>query len=205
MNFKTLLKITAGEPVFSSSILLTGDVPVSSIRKQLSRWVSKGMLMQLKRGVYAVSIPYAEKEPHPFLIANMIKKASYISMQSALQFYGLIPEYVPVVTSVTTGRPRIIDSKAGRYQYRHLKRNLFWGYQDIEIVKGTGVFIALPEKALLDLIYLVPGADSVEYIEELRLQNTDKINLNILNEFAEKFGTPKLKRAAENIKRIIKN
>ena len=203
MKFEELLKLLNGEVIFPSSILLTGNVSKNIIRKQLTRWVSSSKLIQLRRGFYAIAQPYRDEQPHPFLVANMIKKASYVSLQSALEYYGIIPEYVPVITSVTTGRTEEIITKAGRFQFKHIKKDLFWGYQEVEVVVGTKIFIALPEKSLLDLIYLTPKSDSLEYLEEMRLQNTQLLNKKILTGFARKFKTPKLDRAAKIILNLI--
>ena len=203
MKFEELLKLLNGEVIFPSSILLAGNVSKNVIRKQLTRWVSSGKLIQLRRGFYAIAQPYRDEQPHPFLVANMIKKASYVSLQSALEYYGIIPEYVPVITSVTTGRTEEIITKAGRFQFKHIKKDLFWGYQEVEVVVGTKIFIALPEKSLLDLIYLTPKSDSLEYLEEMRLQNTQLLNKKILTGFARKFKTPKLDRAAKIILNLI--
>ncbi len=203
MKFEQLLELLDGETIFPSTLLLAGSVSTSTFYKQITRWVSSGKLIQLRRGIYAVSQPYREKQPHPFLIANKLKKASYISLQSALEYYGIIPEYVPVITSITTGRAEKITSKLGRFQFRHLKKELFWGYKELEISRDTRVFIALPEKSLLDLVYLTPQADNMEYLEELRLQNTDKINKDTLMDYAKKYKTPKLERAARGIIDLI--
>ena len=203
MKFEQLLKLLDGETIFQSSLLLAGGVSASTVYKQITRWVSSGKLIQLRRGIYVIARPYREKQPHPFLIANKLKKASYISLQSALEYYGIIPEYVPVITSITTGRAEKITSKIGRFQFRHLKKELFWGYQELEISRDTRVFIALPEKSLLDLVYLTPQADNMEYLEELRLQNIDKINKDTLMDYAKKYRTPKLERAAWGIIDLI--
>ncbi len=203
MKFEQLLELLDGETIFPSSLLLAGSVSTGTVYKQITRWVSSGKLIQLRRGIYAIARPYREKQPHPFLIANKLKKASYISLQSALEYYGIIPEYVPVITSITTGRTEKITSKLGRFQFRHLKKELFWGYQELEISRDTRVFIALPEKSLLDLVYLIPQADSMEYLEELRLQNTNKINEDTLMDYTKKYGTPKLERAARGIIDLI--
>ena len=203
MKFEELLKLLNGEVIFPSSILLSGNVSKNVIRKQLTRWVSSGKLIQLRRGFYAIAQPYRDEQPHPFLVANMIKRASYVSLQSALEYYGIIPEYVPVITSVTTGRTEEIITKTGRFQFKHIKRDLFWGYREIEVSVGVKIFISLPEKSLLDLIYLTPGSDRLEYLEELRLQNTQLLNKKILTDFAQKFKTPKLDRAAKIIINLI--
>jgi len=204
MKFEELLKILKGEAIFSSSILLAGNVSVNDIRKQLTRWVSGGKLIQLRRGIYAVAFPYKDMQPHPFIIANKIKKASYVSLQSALEYYGMIPEYVPVITSVTTGRAEEITTKIGRFQFRHIKKDLFWGYKETEITSDTKVFIACPEKSLLDLLYLTPQSDNIDYIDELRLQNMGKINPEVLKDFAQRFGTSKINRAAKMIIDLMK-
>ncbi len=205
MKFEELLKVINGEQLFKSSLLLAGDITAASVHSQLSRWVLKNKLFQLRRGLYAVAGPYRETEPHPFLIANMLKKASYISLESALEYYGIIPEYVPVITSVTTGRPEEINTRLGKFKFRHLKKELFWGYIEMEIIKGTRVFIASTEKALLDLMYITPQSDNMEFIKELRLQNTEKINTDILKKYTDGFGTPKIHRAVHLIIKIIQS
>jgi predicted transcriptional regulator of viral defense system len=205
MKFKELLKLIKEETIFSSSLLMAGNESVFQIRMQLSRWVAEDKIIQIKRGLYAIASPYTNQEPHPFLIANMIKKASYISLQSALEYYGIIPEYVPKITSVTTGRPGVVNSKLGIFIFKHLKKDLFWGYQEQEVIRGTKVFIARPEKALLDLIYLTPNSDNDAYIEELRLQRWEKINIELLLHYAKDFKKPKMERAANLLKKITMN
>jgi len=196
MKFKELLELLGEEPIFKSSLLMTGNRSAFPVRLQLSRWASEGKILQLKRGLYVVKKPYRNKEPHSFLIANMMKKASYISLQSALEHYDIIPEYVPKITSVTTGRPEEVKTGLGNFIFRHLKKELFWGYKEQEITKGTSVFLATPEKALLDLIYLTPDSDNLDYIEELRLQNHERLDTALLMHYSKRFKKPKIERAA---------
>lgn len=203
MKFEKLLQLLNGENIFSSSILLAGDVPVHTIRRQLTRWVANGKLIQVRRGLYAVAQPYRDTHPHPFLVANMMRRASYVSLQSALEHYGMIPEYVPVITSVTTRRTGEITNKLGVFKFNHIKKELFWGYKEVEVMDRRKIFIASPEKGLLDLIYLTPQSDSMEYLQELRIQNTGKINTEILRDFAKKFKTPKINSAAEKIIKLL--
>jgi predicted transcriptional regulator of viral defense system len=91
--------------------------------------------------------------------------SSYVSLQSALAHYGLIPEGVPVVTSVSTARPTCWDTPLGSYEFRHVKTDWLRGYQLAELGGGQSAFIAAPEKALLDLIYLQPGGDTLAYLQ----------------------------------------
>jgi len=68
---------------------------------------------------------------------------------------------------------------------------------------GQQAYVAVPEKALLDLIYLTAGGETKEYLEELRLQNLEKLNRDTLEEYAAKSESPKLQRAVRNIEEIM--
>lgn len=196
MEFKHLLAVVGDEPVFATELLLAGAVDADDVRRQLSRWVSAGRLNQLRRGLYALAPPFQRVRPHPFLVANRLVRGSYVSQQAALAHYGLIPEAAPVVTSVTTGRPGRWQTSLGVYEYRHVKTGLFFGYRLAEISPGQRAFIAVPEKALLDLIYLHTGGDDPAYLAELRLQSLERLDLDVLRGLAKQAASPKLQRAA---------
>jgi len=202
MEFDMLLELVGDDPIFESSLLLAGNVDPKLIRLQLTRWVKSGRIYQVRRGIYAIAPPYQKKQPHPFLVANCLQRASYVSLQSALAYYGLIPETVNITTSVSTGRPERLETPLGIFEFRHLKTNLLFGYQMIDL-GGQNALVATPEKALLDLIYLQPGGGMLSYLNELRLQNTGHLDLELLKRQAEKFGTPKLRKAIDGITRVI--
>lgn len=204
MKFEDLIKKVAHLPSFKVGFLAAGSSP-EKIRLQISRWVNDGKVIRLHKGLYTLSEPYRKTDFQPFCIANSLKKASYVSLQSALSWHGLIPEYVPSVTCVTTDRPQTIETPIARFEFRHISDKYFWGYQEILLKSEQTSFIASPEKALLDILYLTPGSDNMEFLEELRLQNFDKIDISVLNEFAERFQTPKIKRAAGMIEEILKS
>jgi predicted transcriptional regulator of viral defense system len=144
--------------------------------------------------------------PHPFVIANYLKVGSYVSLQSALSHYGMIPEYVPVTTSVTTGRPETLETEVGWFQFRHIASRLFSRFETVEPAPRQQAFVATPEKALLDLLYLTPQSDDMNYLRELRLTAPDTVDsaefLRRVHEAAGEMNTPKLKRAAERLGRI---
>ena len=202
MKFGELLAIARDNPVFPSSLLLAGRGSASSVRRQLDRWVKSGRLIQLRRGVYSVAPPYQADAPHPFLLANHLRKSSYVSLQSALSHYGMIPEFVPVTTSVTIGRPEELQTPLGRFVFRHVKKKAFFGYTRTEISRGQFVFLASPEKALLDLLYLTQRSDSPEYLKELRFEPTDRFYWRALRGHACRFENRKLKRAVELLSRM---
>jgi predicted transcriptional regulator of viral defense system len=199
MEFRRLVEIVEDEPVFETALLLSGRVDPKDIRRQLSRWTRTGQIYQLRRRLYALAPPFQKVKPHPFVIANRMVPGSYVSLQSALAQYGLIPEYVPVVTSVTTGRPGRWTTPLGAFEFRHIKLEWLKGYQLAQFSTGQQAFIATPEKALLDLIHLQAGGDSPKYLRELRLQNLDSLDLDELRRQAESAGSPKLRRAAKEV------
>jgi len=196
MKWPSLLTLVADEAVFPSALLLSGDVSARQVRLQLSRWVKAGRLFQLRRGLYALAPTWRKVEPHPFLIANRIQRGSYVSLQSALAFHGLIPEHVPLVTSVGPGRPETVRNPLGSFQFNHLAGGLLFGYSQVEVAPRQLAFVASPEKALLDLVHLTPGADCADYLRELRLQNPAAIKVSALDELAWRSGKPKLVRTA---------
>lgn len=197
MKFSTLLEIVGREPVFETGLLLAGDVDPDNVRRQLSRWTAAGRIFQLRRGLYALAPPFQKVKPHPFLVANRLVRGSYVSLQSALAYYGLIPEAVPVTTSVTTLRPGSWETPLGVYEYRHVKTELFFGYQRTNLGEDQHAFVATPEKALLDLVHLQPGGDAPEYLQQLRLQNLERLDLDRLRSQAARAGSPKLSRAVD--------
>jgi len=199
MNIKRLAELVQDEPVFTSSLLKVAGIKTSQIELQLVRWVKAGYLLKLRRGVYVLGKPYRKIEPHPFLIANQLQRGSYVSFQSVLSYYDLIPEHVPVVTSATTGRPEMVKTPMGSFIFRHLKAGLFSGFRQVKIADRQQAVIASVEKALVDLLYATAGSDSDGYIEELRLQNTENLSADELRRYAEVSGSWKVKRAVEKI------
>lgn len=201
MKFRELVEIVSDEPVFETGFLLAGPVDVDNIRQQLSRWTRAGYVLQLRRGLYTLAQPWQKIRPHPFLVANRLSPGSYVSGLSALAFSHVIPEYVPEVTSFGGGRPRTYQTSLGRFSFRYVKTNLRYGYRQTEMGLNQSAFVAEPEKALLDLIYLVPGADEIAYLGELRL-DFQNLKMDRLVSLGESSGVEKLKRASERLARM---
>jgi predicted transcriptional regulator of viral defense system len=186
--------------LFETGLILAGDVDPNDVRRQLSRWVQSGRIRQLRRGLYMLAPPYQNVVPHPFLIANALVPGSYVSAQSALAFYGFIPEYAPRTMSITTLRTSTWD---GGFQFQHLAPHLFFGYQLVDLSGGQQAFVAMPEKAVLDLAHLTPHSDSPAYLAELRLQNLDRLDLARLHEFGQRSRKPKWQRVAAQIEKLV--
>ena len=195
MKFVDLLSTVADEPIFSTGLLLSGNVDPGDVRRQLSRWTRDGRLCRLRRGLYTLAPPYVKVRPHPFSIANELAQPSYVSLQSALAFWGLIPEAVLTTTSITTGRPGEFSTPLGDHVYRHVQKTWFHGYRRVDIGHGQFGWLASPEKALLDLFYLEKASDSPNFLGELRLELDDGIDLVCLRNLADVCGQPKVRRA----------
>ena len=204
MNFEVLLAIVGDEPVFETGFLLAGDVDPADVRRQLSRWVRSGRIQQLRRGLYALAPPYQRVIPHPFLVANLLMRGSYVSLQSALAWHGLIPEHVPVTTSVTTGRPQRRECSLGCFDYHHVRPTLLGGYRLEALGGGQEALVATPAKALADLVRLVPGADSLSYLSELRLQGLDRIDTAEIEEHPTLGRRPKIRRAFRRLAELAR-
>lgn len=202
MKFDDLLAKVSGLPAFTVRFLAAGE-NLAQVRLQINRWVRDGKIIKIHKGLYTPASPYQKVPAETFCVANALKQASYISLHSALSWYGMIPEYVPCVTSITAGRPQCIDTPLGRFEFRHITKKYFWGYRQVELQHGLKAFVAYPEKALLDLVYLTGGGDEMDFIEGLRIGNFERMDRTRLRQFAEKFNGPKMRRAAENIETLL--
>jgi len=196
MKFEALLELVGSRPAFESAYLLAGSVDAGYLRRQLSGWVSEGRLIRLRRGLYVLAAPYRGVEPHPFLLANMIRRGSYVSLQSVLEQAGLILEQVPTVTSVWAGRPGEVQTPLGRFLYRHVNPALLYAYYPQDLGERQDALVAEPEKALLDLVHLTGGGDCPAFLKELRLEDIRSLSEQRLREYADRSGSPKLQRAA---------
>jgi hypothetical protein len=203
MDFASLLLFIADEPVFETGLLLSGNVNPFDVRKQLSRWAASGKILQLRRGLYSLAPPYQKSIPHPFLIANRLVAGSYVSLQSALAHYGMIPELVPATTSVTAAHPATHSTPYGQYEFHHIQASWLHSYRRIELGNDQWAFMASPEKALLDLIYLQPGGDEDGYLHSLRLQSLEQLDMVALQRLAFITDKPKLLRAVKTIQHLV--
>ena len=203
MHFQNVVKQLKNVPLFESGLLYAGADKPQQVQRQLADWTRSGKVIQLRRGLYTLAAPYRSKPPHSYLIANQLVQGSYVSLQMALSQYDLIPEHVAVVTSVTTGRPGKWQNPYGRFSYQHIQPAFFFGFYYRQVTATQWAYMATPEKALLDLIYLTPKAESAGYIQALRLQNLDQLNLQRLTTYVDRSNNAKLKRALPHILQVV--
>jgi predicted transcriptional regulator of viral defense system len=158
-------------------------------RNNLSRWIKKGLLIRLRQGWFTFS-EYKGKPDFAFYFANRIYRPSYISLHTALAFYGLIPEAVTQVTSVTPLKTAFFINHMGDYSYKTIKKELMFGYILKPLAKNMTLQMAEPEKAILDLLYLYPEYNTEKELEELRLDEDylhADLNRVLLMEYTNRF------------------
>jgi predicted transcriptional regulator of viral defense system len=158
-------------------------------RNNLTRWTKKGYLIRLRQGYFAFS-EYKKKQDYLLYFANRIYRPSYISLHTALSFYGMIPEAVVQITSITSLKTASFANDAGEYSYKNIKENLMFGYELKPMENNRVIQFATPEKALLDLLYLYPFYDNEQELTELRLDEDylhDDLNKDLLMDYRAKF------------------
>ena len=158
-------------------------------RNNLTRWIKKGYLIRLRQGYFTFT-EYKKKPDYPLYFANRIYQPSYISLHTALAFYGMIPEAVVQIVSVTSLKTASFSNGIGEYSYHSVKENLMFGYELKPMADNHTIQFATPEKALLDLLYLYPFYDSEQELEELRLDEDylhDDLNKDLLMDYCDMF------------------
>ena len=158
-------------------------------RNNLTRWVKKNYLIRLRQGYFAFP-EYKSKPDYPLFFANQIYRPSYISLYTALSFYGIIPETVVRITSVTSLKTASFVNDFGEYSYNNIKENLMFGYELKPMGDNRTIRFATPEKALLDLLYLYPFYDNEQELEELRLDESylhNDLNRERLKDYCTRF------------------
>ncbi|HNS16785.1 MAG TPA: hypothetical protein PKH94_01890 [Bacteroidales bacterium] len=173
-------------------------------RNNLVHWVKQGYIIRLRQGYYAFP-EYRESTEFALYFANLIYKPSYISLHFALSFYGIIPETVPGITSVTTLKTITFSNDFGEYSYKTIKPDMMFGYDLREIEGGRRIMFATPEKALIDLLYLYSFYNSERDLEELRLDESymeDDLHRERLAEFSDRIGSKALSNRVDMLRKV---
>lgn len=164
------------------------------VRNKISSLEDEGKIIRLKRGLYVASPEFSDKLLSLNLIANHLYGPSYVSCQSALAYYGLIPERVYGVTSMTMKHSRKFTNSLGTFDYIRCEQNIFAIGLDMQRESDVSFVIATPEKALCDLIATTPGLN-LRYTNEILTWLEDdirfdmdefyKLNVSVLEEYAK--------------------
>jgi predicted transcriptional regulator of viral defense system len=192
MNFLQFKEKVKELPYFETKELrlVLGDDFSNTTLVNLKNWIKKGHLIMLRRGLYVLSEMKNSADAMTF--AAKIYPPSYVSLETALSFYGIIPEAVFTTTSVTTRKTKEFKTSLGNFSYQKIKREAFGGF---ETVKRNSISfnLALPEKALTDFLYLnrhiLDG--SQEQFAGYRFNEDFNYGKKRLREFAENYKNKK--------------
>ena len=209
MRFEEIIKNYRSRPFFElREVVAISDDQPKSLKNQLSGWVRSGKLVRLRRGQYLLAEPYRMRTPSVYYVSNYLLRPSYVSLHTALQFHGMIPEAVTVVEAVTPKHGRSWENELGVFDYRSIKQERFWGYQAYSGSRQASsqqqFLMARPEKALLDLFYYQPGEWTTERLGEMRFQNWDRVDVEKLQEDARRFDSPKVSTACQRLIEVMK-
>lgn len=148
------------------------QISYENAKKNIIRYVNSGFFIKAKKGLYFIK----SNPPCDFELANRLYQPSYISFDTALSYYGIIPETVYEITSVTSKNSRNFKVKDLRFSYKKIKRDCFGGYSP-EKINNSVVLIAEPEKAFADYLYFIAlGKRKLSY-ERIFLKKLNRVKL----------------------------
>jgi predicted transcriptional regulator of viral defense system len=161
-------------------------------RRRLSEWQKKGYIKKIIKGYYLFS-DVDMNEDTLSAIANKIYKPSYISFETAMSHYRLIPESIYMMTSASTRRTYVFETPVARFSYRTIKPSLFFGYS----ILPDGIKMAFMEKAILDYFYINPAVQSDDDFASLRINREEilsRVNKKRLADYMQRFSQKRLSK-----------
>lgn len=165
---------------------LLGGSPDSRYGR-IKRLLAQGKLHHIRRGLYLKPGP---AKPHPYALAQFIYGPSYVSLESALSYHGLIPEAVRTTTSVCSKRSKVFDTPVGLFSFEHVPQLNFFTQVSVVREQGSQFLMAKPWKAMCDYVYvykkdwtdMAPLFESLR-IEEYALPKPSTEELQLLDEY----------------------
>jgi len=196
MKYKDFKNKIRNFPLFSSSQISSITDNEQVLRNQLTQWKKQRLLFCVKRGLYILNEGDRKINPSRLFIANQLLCPSYISTEYALSFYGLIPEKVEDITSVTTKKTALFENTFGVFRYQHINISAFIGFREVRDEASLPFFIAEPEKAIVDFFYFhllnFQRDDKDIFSLSYRFQSVSDLNKKRLKDFAKTFKNRKL-------------
>ncbi|HAT74101.1 MAG TPA: hypothetical protein DCS08_03780 [Candidatus Moranbacteria bacterium] len=188
--------------VFSVNDILKVDLDFH--KQRLSEWQKKGYIKKISKGYYIFS-DIGINESVLFIIANKIFEPSYISLEMALSYHGLIPESVYGITSVTSKKTHKLASALGQFNFHHIKSEFMFGYQ-LVIYQNHNFKIAEIEKAILDYFYVNSKVKTIGEFEELRINKDifqEKVDMKKFKEYLFQLNNKALEKRINNFVKYL--
>jgi hypothetical protein len=173
MDFRTAIKEYAEAPISRHLILeLLSDYQRPN--DKISELVKSKELIWIRRGLYVVGSKLDLPSPEPFLIANHLRGPSYVSLESALSYWNMIPERAYEISSVTIKTSKKYNNQIGRFSYQQLNFPYYtYGIKSMKCSPKQTILVASPEKALCDKIVLTAGVNlrSIKQTKEFLMED----------------------------------
>jgi predicted transcriptional regulator of viral defense system len=199
---------------FDYQMLLDALKGYARPRDKITQWLKRGVIIRVKKGLYVFGEGLRRRPYSRELLANLVYGPSYLSQEWALQYYGLIPERVEALTSVTTGRSRKYRTPAGLFIYRQIPLQAFRaGMTRAEIDGEPAFLVATREKALADKIRLDIGTGigsvgqmRTYLIENLRIEEEALAGLDsrAIADFARRYGSRRIQFLSDLVRHMQK-
>ena len=208
-----LRKKVAGEE-FDYQVLMDVLRDYEHPRDKITALLRQGIIIRVKKGIYVFGKKYTRGPFSREVLANMIYGPSYVSLDYALHYYGLIPERVEAVTSVTSGRGRRFSTPVGLFIYRMIPLRAYQiGIDQVQIERGRPFLIATPEKALADKIHddRGTGIRTQEEMKDYLLKNLRvdpeslaKLDAEVFALIADRYRSKKIRLLSDVARRFRK-
>ena len=169
-------------------------------RRRLYEWQKKGYIIKVVNNYYVMAGKPVDDQVLKN-IACQIYHPSYIGLESALAYYGFIPEAVFQTVGITTRRNKTIRTPIGDFRYCSIQRSLFFGYTAVE-TGAARFFISDPEKTLLDSLYFLPFSDKKEVLEAMRFNIEEMgrlVDIAKMRNYLKLFSSRKLNKAVRRL------
>ena len=183
------LRTLAGREEIDYTCLMSALKDYAKPRQKISFWIKQGALIRVKKGLYVFGPADAQWPYSKELLANLIYGPSAISLSYALAHYGLIPERVETVTSITNNRNKQLQTPIGLFTYQYLSGTRYQaGIQLVSFGHAQSYLMAIPEKALCDYLYFVTKPVKIVSLqdmesflfEDLRIDETMIMELSLM-------------------------
>lgn len=177
------LIVTYGQIVTSREIYgeVGGADDQQSAKKLVTKLVSNGWLIRIKRGLYAIS-DFSNRgflSLSPYIVANLLMKDSYVSFESALSYYGMFDQLTNKIISIAKNRYKTVQLGSTEYSFVNVKDQFFFGWQEVTI-DGKVALIATAEKALIDIIQFHKSTYSIDLVIEKLQEHRDSLDMEKL-------------------------
>ncbi|OGT16289.1 MAG: hypothetical protein A3I12_01125 [Gammaproteobacteria bacterium RIFCSPLOWO2_02_FULL_38_11] len=196
MNYSQFREKTKQLPFFRSNIFPHFTKKIAILRRQLVDWKKKGYVIQLKRSCYTLRKEDRQTGLSPYFLSNNLYSPSYISLETALSYYGFIPERVYAITAITSKKTQRFSNPFGKFIYHHLRPELYDDFVSHQDEFKNYFFIATPERAVIDFFYFkIRETVNIEkniFFDSFRLQGLSILNKKKLKILSKKFNHKKL-------------